>query len=82
MTAREKIHELVDALPESEMEPVLDFVVSRSSDPLLRALAAAPEDDEPWTEEDQAALDDSRAEVAAGARLIPLEEIKRRHDIA
>ena len=30
MTTREKIHRLLDELPDSEVEPVLDFIVSRS----------------------------------------------------
>lgn len=29
MTTREKAHRLLDTLPESEVEPVLDFIVSR-----------------------------------------------------
>lgn len=29
MTAREKIHRLLDELPDSEVEPVLEFIVSR-----------------------------------------------------
>ncbi len=28
-TAREKIHRLVDELPESQLEPVADFIASR-----------------------------------------------------
>lgn len=29
MTTREKIHRLLDELPDSEVEPVLEFIVSR-----------------------------------------------------
>ena len=29
MTTREKAHRLIDALPESEVEPVLEFIASR-----------------------------------------------------
>lgn len=29
MTTREKAHRLLDELPDSEVEPVLDFIVSR-----------------------------------------------------
>jgi hypothetical protein len=29
MTTREKAHKLLDELPESEIEPVLDFIASR-----------------------------------------------------
>lgn len=31
MTTREKAHKLLDELPESEIEPVLDFIASRQA---------------------------------------------------
>jgi hypothetical protein len=31
MTTREKAHRLLDQLPESEVEPVLEFIVSRGA---------------------------------------------------
>ncbi len=30
MTTREKIHKLVDELPESQLDPVADFIATRS----------------------------------------------------
>jgi hypothetical protein len=66
VTAREKAHKLLDELPESEVEPMLEIMASRREDPLLRAIANAPEDDEPWTEQDEAAMAESRADLAAG----------------
>lgn len=39
MTTREKAHRLLDELPESEVEPVVEFIVSRrEGDPDLEAL--------------------------------------------
>jgi len=38
----------------------------------------APEDDEPWTDEDEAAVAESRAEFSAG-RTISLEEILKKY---
>ena len=38
MTTREKAHRLLDQLPESEVEPVVEFIVSRRGDPDLEAL--------------------------------------------
>jgi hypothetical protein len=32
MTTREKVHRLLDELPDSEVEPVLDFIVSHRKD--------------------------------------------------
>lgn len=48
------------------------------NDPMILAFANAPEDDEPWTEEDEAAVVESRAEFAAG-RTISLEEILKKY---
>jgi hypothetical protein len=77
MTPREKLMRAVLDLPESELEPVAEILASRGEDPLLRAIANAPEDDEPWTDEDEAAVQESRDEVAAGVPLIPLEQVMR-----
>jgi predicted transcriptional regulator len=80
MTTREKAHKLLDELPESEIEPVVEFIVSRGDDPVTAAFRDAPEDDEPWTEEDEAAAAEGRADIAAG-RTVSLEEIKREFDL-
>jgi len=47
-------------------------------DPMLLALANAPEDDEPWTDEDEAAVAEGRADFAAG-RTISHDEMLRRY---
>ncbi len=46
------------------------------ADPLLRALALAPEDDEPETEEERAAVAEARAEMRGGT-VIPHAHIRR-----
>jgi predicted transcriptional regulator len=76
MTMREKAHKLLDELPESEIEPVVEFIVSRGENPVIAAFRDAPEDDEPWTEQDEAAAAEGRADIAAG-RTFSLEEVKR-----
>jgi hypothetical protein len=48
------------------------------NDPVLLAFANAPEDDEPWTEEDEAAVAESRADFAAG-RTVSLEEMLEKY---
>jgi len=78
MTNREKLHRLVDELPEAEVGPTLRLVETQRHDPVLQALANAPEDDEPWTDDDEAAVADSRADLAAG-RTLSHEEMLRRH---
>jgi hypothetical protein len=77
MTTKERLHELVDELSEPEAERALELVEKEHDDPLLRAIANAPEDDEPWTDEDEAAVQESRDEIAAGVPLIPLEQVMR-----
>ncbi len=77
MTTREKAHKLLDELPESEIEPVVEFIASRGGDPVLRLLDNTPEEDEEITPEEEAAVQEARDEIAAGVPLIPFEEIKR-----
>jgi hypothetical protein len=79
MTTREKAQKLLDELPESELEPVLEFIASRGEDPVLRLLENAPEDDEPVTDEDEAALEEAYAELDAGAPTMSVDEFRNRY---
>jgi hypothetical protein len=78
MTNREKLHRLVDELSEAEVTPTLRLVETQRHDPVLQTLTNAPEDDEPWTGEDEAAVAESRADLAAGHALSH-EEMLRKH---
>jgi predicted transcriptional regulator len=78
MTTREKVHKLVDELPESQLEPVAEFIESQDEDPMITAFRDAPEDDEPWTDEDEAAAAEGRADIAAG-RTVSHEEMLRKY---
>lgn len=77
MTSREKLHRLVDELSEAELDPTLRLVETQRHDPMLQALANAPEDDEPWTDDDEAAVAESRADVAAGLTLSHEEMLRK-----
>jgi hypothetical protein len=117
MTAKEALHDLIDALPEDQLHTVRlvveflafrqlrdrvahglatpdelrrflesrehgDFVVSErgdtfEDDPLLRAFLDAPEDDEPLTPDDVAAIEAGKADIARG-EVVPWEEAKAR----
>ena len=79
VTTREKAHKLLDALPESEIEPVIEFIASRGVDPVLRLLDNAPEDDEPVTEEDEAALEEAYTELDTGAPTMSVDEFRSRY---
>ena len=46
------------------------------TDPVLRALIEAPEDDEPETDEERAAVAEAYEDLAAG-RVVSFEDVKR-----
>lgn len=77
MTTREKAEKLLGAVPESELDPVVEFLASRTEDPMIRRLDEAPVEDEEISAEEEAAVQEARDEIAAGAPLIPLEQVKR-----
>ena len=74
MTAKEKLRERVEDLSEQEAEATLDFIASRGES-FADWLDARPED-EPLSDEDQAALAESDADVAAG-RTVAYEQVKQ-----
>ena len=70
---KDDLHQLVDALPEREvyaarrfLEELRDAARGAMDDPVLRAFMDAPEDDEPLTAEDAAAIAEAHAEIARG----------------
>jgi len=80
---RERIHRLVDQLPEAELhaaERFLEFLAT-AENPVLRALWSAPEEEEPLTPEEAAALEEAYADLNSG-QPIPDAELWRRlgHD--
>lgn len=89
MQTRDRLHRLIDELPEAELPAVERLPAERGDDrleralgkapddPFLRALADAPEDDEPLTPEDEAAIDEAYRDVAAG-RVMSDDELWRR----
>lgn len=76
---RDRLLRLIHLLPEREIATVEAFLRERleETDPLTRALADAPEDDEPLTAEDEAALEEAYADIAAG-RVYPADEVWKR----
>ena len=82
MTTKERLHKLVDELSEPEAERALSLVQKEHEDPVIAAFRDAPIDDEPWTEEDEAAMAEVEADRAAGVPLIPFEEIKRQYGLS
>lgn len=63
----ERLHELVDALPESKIEAAkkyLESLVKMECDPLLQTFLDAPEDDEPVTEQDLRDIEENESGVS------------------
>lgn len=78
MTVQERLHRLVDVLPEAELVAAARYLeyLASVADPVALALALAPDDDEPLTEADRAALAEGWADYAAG-RGASAEDVKR-----
>jgi hypothetical protein len=76
---KNELHRLVEALPDSDTlaaKRLLEYVLSKTGDPLLRAFLYAPEDDEPLDEEDLAHLEEAERDLAEG-RVVAWEDIKK-----
>ncbi len=77
MTVKERLHRLVDSLPDSEAEVaerVLEALSASTSGGLPAFLRNAPADNEPYTEQERAAVEEAyesihRGEVLSDAEL-------------
>ena len=79
MTTKERLHQVVDELSDEEAEAMLRRVEALRADSFVRYLDAAPVDDEPVSEEEEAAVAEVDADRAAGVPTIPFDEIKRKY---
>lgn len=83
MTVQEKLHHLIEELPEAELHAALRFLeylrqTSTGADPVLQALLAAPPDDEPLSEEEIAESDATwEAYVTGRDRGQRLDEVRQ-----
>lgn len=79
MTEKERLHSLVEDLPEPEVHAALRFVEylrREACDPVARALREAPIDDEPLTADDLAALEAGRRDLQEG-HVVSHDEARR-----
>jgi hypothetical protein len=81
MTAKELVREHLPRWSEEQAQRALRAAEPELEDPVIAAFRDAPEDDEPWTEEDEAAVKEANEDIAAG-RMFSLEEIKREFDLS
>ena len=80
MTERDRLHTLVDTLPEDELHVALRFLEFLETDATaspLWSVEEAPVDDEPVTEEDEQALAEAERDVTEG-RVVSHVEARRR----
>lgn len=76
MTAKEKLRQLVDELSEAEAAAELKLWSARRRG-LVALVDSAPIDDEPFTEQDEAALAESYDELSAGGQTVSVDEFRR-----
>ena len=76
---KSELHRLVEALHDCDTlaaKRLLEYLLSKTGDPLLRAFLNAPEDDEPLDEEDVKHLEEAERDLAEG-RAIAWEDLKK-----
>ena len=73
MIARDDLHTILDSIPEDRLDAAREALAALA-DPVLLALLSAPEDDEPFTEEDLQAIAEGRAEMERG-ELVYLDDL-------
>ena len=72
MTTKDALHRLIDELPDEQAERLLRGI----SDPILRARARAPMDDEPETPDEAAAVAEGLADLEHGD-VLTTEQLRR-----
>jgi hypothetical protein len=76
---RNEVHDLVNGLPDRELmaaQRYLKYLREQGDDPVLRALEAAPLDDEAESPEEAAAIEQALEEVARGD-VLTTEQLRR-----
>jgi hypothetical protein len=76
MIARSDLHSILDAIPEDRLSDAR-AALEALADPMLLVFLTAPEDDEPLTLEDVAAIEEGKADIARGD-VIPYADVERR----
>lgn len=77
MTTADKqhAHALLDRIPPDQMDAAVRFLEFLLLDPVARAAATAPADDELVTEEDRRRVLEGKAALARGEQGIPMEDL-------
>ena len=73
---RQHAHELIERLPTPQIATAVRFLEFMLLDPVAHAVATAPPDDEPVTEQDRRRFHDGQAWFAQrGGKGIPMEDV-------
>jgi hypothetical protein len=76
MPEKQHAHELIERLPESQIATAVRFLEFMLLDPVARAVALAPADQEPVTEQDRRRFEEGQAWFAQrDGKGIPMEEV-------
>lgn len=68
-------HALIDRLPPEQMDAPLRFLEFLLLDPVARAVATVPADDEPVTEDDRRRIQTAETALARKEPGIPMEDV-------
>jgi hypothetical protein len=79
MWERERLHSLIDTLPEDELQVAIQFLEHLGTEDVepLWSLSDAPADDEPFTADDEAALAEAEKDLIEG-HVVTHDEARRR----
>jgi len=75
VSEKHRAHELIERLPDAEIATAVRFLEFILLDPVARALATAPPDDEPVTEQDRRRFRGGQTWFAQRGKGIPMEDV-------
>jgi hypothetical protein len=79
---KQHAHELIERLPAAQISTAVRFLEFMLLDPVARAVATAPADDEPVTEQDRQRFHDGQSWFAQhGGKGIPMEDVLAEFDL-
>jgi predicted exporter len=76
MTDRQRVHELVDRLPDTDVPAVEKLLESLTESPAERAIRLAQPDDEPVTKSEKQAIHEAESDKRPP---VPLEDVLAEH---
>ena len=79
---KQHAHELIERLPDSQLATAVRFLEFMLLDPVARAVATAPPDDEPVTEQDRLRLHNGQAWFRQhGGKGVSMEDVLAEFDL-